>query len=627
MRIYRFILTLALTISQPLMAAEIIFSFHSDIDIRTNGDIYVTENIIVNAEGKSIKRGIYRDFPTTYTDAHGRSIQVGFEVLSVSRDGEPEAFHIEDRTNGKRLYIGQSNILLSPGEYDYQIAYLTTRQIGFFDDFDELYWNVTGNGWNFPVLEATARVTLPDTVTEFQLNGYTGVQGSTEQNLRFGRLGDNQFYFETSKPLKQREGLTIVVGWPKGIVIQPDAAQRRAWFMNDNLHTIISLGGAVILSLYYWLIWTRVGRDPATGIILPRYESPAGYSPASMRFVSNMGYDKKCFTTAIINLAVKGALQINDDSGGTFSLDRLDKPGVKLAAGEAAVLRHLFKSGSNLVITQSQHSLLANAIDKHESSLKHDYEKKFFVTNRWYLVPGILLSLLTIALMLKSMPSAQTLISTIVLGVFIFIPLFMLIISFRRLLRGGIRGKVHFGVNLIGIVVFIAFIANSNLMLENLITGVSWAAIGGILLMLLMNYFFHNWLKAPTLAGRKLLDQIEGFKHYLEVAEQDELALTDQPTFSTDLYEKYLPYAIALNLENAWTAKLNRAIKSGLVERGYRQPAWYHGHRHHGNHFSDSLSNSFNSAISSSSVAPGSSSGSSGGSSGGGGGGGGGGGW
>jgi uncharacterized membrane protein len=195
------------------------------------------------------------------------------------------------------------------------------------------------------------------------------------------------------------------------------------------------------------------------------------------------------------------------------------------------------------------------------------------------------------------------------------------------MLRGGIRRKIHFGVNLIGIVVFIVFIANSGLMLENLITGVSWAAIGGIFLMLLMNYFFHNWLKAPTLAGRKLLDQIEGFKHYLEVAEQDQLALTDQPAFTSNLYEKYLPYAIALNLENAWTAKLNRAIKNGVIERGYRQPAWYHGHRHHGNHFSDSLSNSFNSAISSSSVAPGSSSGSSGGSSGGGGGGGGGGGW
>ena len=627
MKILRFVLTLVLLISPPIMAAEIIYSFHSDIDIRVNGDIYVTENIIVNAEERSIKRGIYRDFPTTYTDARGRSIHVGFEVLSVSRDGDPEDFHIEDRSNGKRLYIGQSNVLLSSGQYDYQIAYLTTRQIGFFDDFDEFYWNVTGNGWSFPILEATARITLPDTVTEFQLNGYTGPQGSTEQNLRFGRMSENQFYFETTKPLNQREGMTIVVGWPKGIVMQPDAAQRRAWFIKDNLHVIIALGGALVLLLYYWVIWARIGRDPASGIIVPRYESPDGYSPASMRFVSNMGYDKKCFTTAIINLAVKGALQINDDSGATFSLDRLDEPTVKLAAGEAAVLRQLFKSDSSVVITQSQHSLLSNAIDKHESSLKRDFEKKYFVTNRWYLLPGILLSLITIALMLKNMPSEQTLISTIVFAVFVSIPTFMLIISFRRLIRGGIRGKIHFGVNLIGILVFIVFIANSGAALENLVIGVSWTAIGGILLMLLMNYFFHNWLKAPTLAGRKLLDQIEGFKHYLEVAEQDELALTDQPTFSADLYEKYLPYAIALNLENAWTAKLNRAIKSGLVERDYRQPAWYHGHRHHGNHFSDSLSNSFNSAISSSSVAPGSSSGSSGGSSGGGGGGGGGGGW
>ncbi len=126
-----------------------------------------------------------------------------------------------------------------------------------------------------------------------------------------------------------------------------------------------------------------------------------------------------------------------------------------------------------------------------------------------------------------------------------------------------------------------------------------------------------------TLAGRRLLDQIEGFKHYLEVAEKDEIALQGVPRFSADLYEAYLPYAIALDLENQWTAKLNRAIAAGLIESHYSHPRWYHTRNYHGSDFSSALSNSFDSAIASSSVAPGSSSGSSGGSSGGGGGGGG----
>jgi uncharacterized membrane protein len=145
--------------------------------------------------------------------------------------------------------------------------------------------------------------------------------------------------------------------------------------------------------------------------------------------------------------------------------------------------------------------------------------------------------------------------------------------------------------------------------------------------MLAMHYFFYQWLKAPTLAGRRLLDEVDGFKHYLQVAEEDELALQGAPRFTADIYETWLPFAIALDLENEWTEKLNRAVAAGSVEPGYSQPGWYRGRNHSTRHFSNTLAHSFNSAIASSSVAPGSSSGSSGGSSGGGGGGGGGGGW
>ncbi len=95
-------------------------------------------------------------------------------VVAVNRDGKAEPYHIKNRSDGKRVYIGNQNVYLSPGFYEYQITYITTRQLGFFDDFDELYWNVTGTDWAFRIERASARVTLPEEVTDFQLTGNPG---------------------------------------------------------------------------------------------------------------------------------------------------------------------------------------------------------------------------------------------------------------------------------------------------------------------------------------------------------------------------------------------------------------------------------------------------------------------
>ena len=181
----------ALLMCLPLagFAAEYIESFHSDIEIRRNGDLHVTETIRAHAEGRAIRRGIFRDFPTRYTDARGRSMSVDFEVESVKRDGVSEPFRIKDRSNGQRVYIGDSKVYLSPGPYEYTLTYLTSRQLGFFADFDELYWNVTGTDWAFPINSASARVTLPGAATGVELSGYTGPHGSVGKNLKYERVG------------------------------------------------------------------------------------------------------------------------------------------------------------------------------------------------------------------------------------------------------------------------------------------------------------------------------------------------------------------------------------------------------------------------------------------------------
>jgi uncharacterized membrane protein YgcG len=612
---------LCLLMSAPVLADEYIEHFHSDIAVQRNGDLEVTETILVRAEGKAIRRVIYRDFPTRYQDGRGRKLTVGFELLSVKRDGLAEAFHTENLSNGIRIYIGDSKVYLEPGFYKYRIRYRSSRQIGFFDNQDELYWNVTGSGWSFEIRKATARLTLPDTAHNLTLSGYTGPQGSTEQALDFRRIGASQAYFETTRPLARNEGMTIVAGWPKGLVLEPSAAQQRAWFIEDNKPSIIFIVGTLALLIYYLLLWRWLGRDPPAGIIVPRYRAPEGYSPASVRFIERMGYDKTCFTTAIINLAVKGAVDIDDDDG-DFELVKTGPARSSLAAGEGEVLGELFADGSDSIdIERGNHNTLSKAIDRHKKSLKRDYEKKYFTTNSWLVVPALLVSAAIIVAAIASLPTPEVIFKTVFLGAFTLAPLMMIYTAVKRFVRMGKNGILRFVIFLLPLLIFAWFFFSSGFAHTEFARDVPMAMVAALIAMLALHYFFYQWLKAPTLAGRRLLDQVEGFRHYLEVAEEDELALQAAPRFNSDIYETWLPYAIALDLENEWTAKLNRAITAGTVERSYSHPRWYRSHGHSSGNFSSTLANSFNSAIAASSVAPGSSSGSSGGSSGGGGGG------
>ena len=133
----------------------------------------------MRAEGKNIRRGIFRDFPTIYRANDGRQIVVGFAFVAARRDGQDEPWRTENRDNGVRVYLGNANVMLPRGEHTYELTYRTDRQMGFFADHDELYWNVTGNGWEFPIDRVTARVLLPAGIpaAEVKLEGYTGSQG------------------------------------------------------------------------------------------------------------------------------------------------------------------------------------------------------------------------------------------------------------------------------------------------------------------------------------------------------------------------------------------------------------------------------------------------------------------
>src|SRR5215471_14099476 len=179
---------------------ERILAFDSHVTVNQDGSMQVVETIRVRSEGESIKHGIYREFPTRYSDRLGNRYTVMFDIVSLTRDGSDEPYHSEDLSNGVRVYFGSSSYMLPNGIHTYRFTYRSNRQLGFFKDHDELYWNVTGNGWGFPIDVASATVVLPDAVRNQirELDSYTGYEGERGKAFvsRRDRMGNPTFSAE-----------------------------------------------------------------------------------------------------------------------------------------------------------------------------------------------------------------------------------------------------------------------------------------------------------------------------------------------------------------------------------------------------------------------------------------------
>ncbi len=560
------VLLLVLLLPLSVMADERILNFHSDIVIYPDASIEVTETIRVRAEGKQIRRGIYRDIPTEYFDKFGNRHEVSIEPLSVLRNESPEDYHVRQPRDSIKVYFGASDRLLDSGVHEYRFRYRAYRMLGFFEDHDELYWNVSGFRWRFPIDEASASVRFDFDVDSASVSSeaYTGAFGDTGRDYTSQTVAGPEVQFRSNAALSATNGLTIVVGWPKGLVAEPDDLQRVGWLLKDNRNVLIALAGIVVLLGYYIPVWSRFGKDPAEGVIMTRYEPPHGYSPASLRYIRQMYYDGKVMTAAIVNLAVKGYLSIHQE--GKERILKREDPGPNpppLAAGEKELHDALFKTSRSVELDNKNHAILGEARAAHQKSLVADYKGKYFSNNAMLHLPAFL-----IATVFTVLPFTVAQEPT---------PLLIL----------------------------------------------------GIIVMFLVILLFAFIMRRPTIRGRKLLDQLMGFRDYLDVAEKDEMNLRNPPQKTPQLFERFLPYALALGVDQQWGERF-AATLAGLRDASGQpyHPAWYHGSWNSSVNMTSDLSSGFNTALAQSVSPPGSSSGGGGGGfSGGGGGGGGGGGW
>lgn len=622
---------------------EEILAYDVRIEVRRGGAMRVTEEIEVRALGREIRRGIYRDFPTHFPREGGLgSVVAPFEVRSVSRDGRPEPYTVRsvagpEGRSGARVRIGREDVFLPQGVYRYTVVYETARWLRFGEDADRLDWNVTGNGWSFPIRRATAVVRLPGSAPadEVELEAWTGPEGATERDATWEWTAeDNAARFRTTDPLDPGEGLTVRVSVPKGVVPPPTEEQLAAWFRLDwGGYLEAGVVVAAVLALYL-LMWVRVGRDPDSGTIVVRYDPPDGFSPAALGYLRERGYDPAHLTAALVSLAVKGAVTIEQD-GREWRIREAGPLPDDASREERRLHGALLGAGTTLTLTGSSSERLRKGVKALKKQLERQLEKDYFVTNRLWFAAGAVASVAGFAVLAWR---ARFDVGPEVwfLGVWLTfwsMGVGTLLVRVVRTWSRAVSGDPFAAVGAVFITLFsVPFVAGEIFVGGMLYRWVPGHLVTAVVAIAVVNVAFYHLLERPTLKGRGVLDRLEGFRRFLGATEEDRLDRLQRPDRSLELFERFLPHAIALGVENEWAERFQDALtpapRSGGA--GHGALGWYSGDGAGGLDLagvSSSLGSSFSSSLSASSAAPSGGGGGGGGSSGGGGGGGGGGGW
>jgi uncharacterized membrane protein YgcG len=567
----------------PLLATaeETIKNFDVTLQVQADGKLLVTERIRVQAEGRQIKRGIYRDVPESYAERGELIHRAPVTLISVTRDGQREPVRSESTGSWRRFYIGSADQQLAPGEYSYELKYQVEQALYFHPGTDELYWNVTGNEWSFPIEQASAEVLLPNGVVINNLSAYTGSSGDKGDAFEIVAREDNRVQVRTTQPLATYQGLTVALDWPQGVIARPSSTESLRFSLRDNLGLVVGVLALFGLAIFYHRTWQRVGRDPAKGLVVPLFQPPQGIAPAMAGYLWFRGFRKSFTAPAALSvwlteMAIGKQLSISEEEKGKgLTLTLGDAPASALPDVAQKMRNSLFAAaepGTQLKIGQQHEPRLEVALDRLTSHLQLASAKWYSANTGWWvigLIWGLVGSLLTIVLSSAAIDAEQALLGFVVAGMFFYIAIMML----RELLNT----PNWLGYIIFGLFSLIAWITVSQGLYKiyEASTLPIVLVLGGFLVLMIVYKFL---LPAPSQEGRAILDQLEGYRDYLRLGESELLELAcNAPVMSIALYEQHLPYAMALGVEEKWTERFSNALSKGVTDQPAYRPSWYRG--------------------------------------------------
>ncbi len=557
----------------------------------TTGDMHVREEITVLARGRAIRRGIIRDLPTRWERADNKIFAVEYDVLGVTRDGKPEPYTLSQGSKQISLRIGNPNAPLTPGEHTYAITYTVRNHFSRFSGWDELYWNVTGNDWTFPIDKVRFRLRLPAQGGKRAAAGtdenafgfrsvdiYTGKYGGKERT-QSRRLPDDSV--ETTAPLAAGEGLTVVYTWPRSILKNaPDPVN--TWDMRYMLlptkRTIglwtVPLALAAFFAARLWRTRPRVPR-PA---VIPRFEPPQGMSPGFARHVITKGYSADSFAADLLNLVAKGAASLEHRGGGTGNIvlrkqpqDAARSSRNTLNDAEQKLLDEVFSGGRTSVHVSHRYqpNMIAAREAAHTTCLRRG--KGLFYSVWGY---GFAVSLLVYLLPLLSylFLKAEKAAGATLLVYFVTYCLvgFMSLIVGLVLQRRPNSDILKKNLGWLPVLAVVVLPVLALWFLFDYYTFVAMPAgyMGALALATLTSLLFFAAASSRTDIGNAKLAEAKGLRLYLATAEESRYEALYPPEEMLRHFERLLPYALALGVGKtfaatfaAWCAKTGMAAE------------------------------------------------------------------
>lgn len=490
-------------------AEEKINDYQVSVHVNTDASMNVDEAIIYDFDQSIDKHGIYRYIPIKYS-REGSNYSMVISDISVDDGNNPLIFEQTKDGNNLRIKIGEASTV--SGVRLYNIHYRVERAINYFKDHDEIYWNATGNNWSVGITQVAYKIYFPKEIEQGNINSqcFSGATGSQKECLsqRYIFSGQNKvqsavFIGEMYLP---GEGLTAVVSLPKGLIKEPSIFKKISNFLLDN-------GGLLLPFIVVGLslaLWFKRGRDPrGQGVIIAQYDAPDKLTPTEVGTIVDERADNADISADIINLAIKGYIKIN----------RIEKDGLILKSSDYQLDK--IKDENDLPNEFEKILMRGLFVDGNSQVKISDLKEKFYKE-------------------LKKIKE-EVYISVTKKGYFVANP------------QKTRNWYITFGT----LIMFLgALLANysASLMVGIFISGV---------VMVIFGYF----MPRKTEMGVAAYEHILGLKDYLSVAEKDRLEFHNAPEKNPEIFEKLLPFAMVLGVEEKW-AKQFEGIYNG-------RPAWY----------------------------------------------------
>ena len=554
-------------------AGERIVTFAAEVTVREDATLEVREEFLVRSEGSYFKWGLIRELPIDsearwdkrFAGEWRKDTGIRVKIRELSEDGARVRYEQGSDRGYAQLRIGPAGAPLAPGDHRFVIRYAVEGALRLLADHDELYWNALGHYWQLPVDEATLRVRLPAGVPPetIRADAYAGGRGVSNPTERMREESPGAVSHRATN-LGPAQSLSVVVRWPKGFVTPP----RMGAFARDRWW----LAAPAVLVLYYLIVWLSLGREPARGSVVARYEPPEGLSPAAVRYVRTTGSDGRTLAAVIAQLAGRGCLEVATQNG-NYSLTPLKAEASAeqtLAPEEACVLSMLFEAGPPILIEPSK----GRELDKYLVAIQGQLQKRldgvYFARHLAYVALGILASLAAAMTMALTAPGRDTSGAVFLTGWFFFcatvfgsIVLINVVPAVERAVRG--LGGARWLLLTVGVLV--VFGGVFVVLLKMLATNISPTFSLVLAALVVINLASAPALKRLTPPGRQALDQIEGFRAFLEEVERDRMQRLNAPGAAPKAATEFLPYAIALEVREAWGDHLAEAFFATTTQR------------------------------------------------------------